>query len=396
LENINQRPSRFDQQLKTFQTLLAAYPGEVPLARFLPGFFRENKQMGSNDRRIASRLIYNYFRIGKALSESSPSDRLFVAEFLCQASPTPFLEHFHQKLNASISASVDEKLEILSDLKLGFELSDVFPFAGHLSQGIDQNAFLKSFFVQPDLFIRIHPNKESGVLAVLDSAAVPYKKESFDCLRLPNGTKLDQIFPEEKFFEIQDISSQQTGAYFQPKQYDYWWDCCAASGGKSLLLFHQQPQIKLVVSDMRETILANLNERFQLAGLKKYQKKVLDLTQNPEPYIHDFHFDGIIVDAPCSGSGTWGRTPEMISQFREAKIGSFQRLQRSILRNVVKYLKPEKPLVYITCSVFTEENEENVLFLQQEFNLKLEKQEVLRGYDKKADTMFVARLLKES
>jgi 16S rRNA (cytosine967-C5)-methyltransferase len=56
-------------QLKTFVRLLEEYPCDTPLYKFLPVFYRKNKQMGSTDRRIATRLIYNYFRLGKALSE---------------------------------------------------------------------------------------------------------------------------------------------------------------------------------------------------------------------------------------------------------------------------------------------------------------------------------------
>jgi len=59
-------------------------------------------------------------------------------------------------------------------------------------------------------------------------------------------------------------------------------------------------------------------------------------------------------------------------------------------------LKPGKPLIYITCSVFKEENEEMVQFFISEHGLKFENQEVLRGYENKADTMFVARLTKPS
>ena len=147
------------------------------------------------------------------------------------------------------------------------------------------------------------------------------------------------LFPNQHWFEVQDFSSQQTAQFFKPQKWENWWDACAASGGKSLLLHELEPTVKLVVSDIRESILSNLDERFQQAGLLKYQKKLLDLTQNNDLILHDYAFDGIILDAPCSGSGTWGRTPEMISQFDEHKIEFFQRLQQSIARNVVKYLK---------------------------------------------------------
>jgi len=157
-------------------------------------------------------------------------------------------------------------------------------------------------------------------------------------------------------------------------------------------LHNLEPNLKLVVSDIRESILTNLDERFQQAGLVKYQKKILDLTQNNDLILHDYAFDGIILDAPCSGSGTWGRTPEMISQFDTHKIEFFQRLQQSIASNVVKYLKPGKPLIYITCSAFKAENEDVVNFIVKELGLKLEEQKVLKGYENKADTMFMARL----
>jgi 16S rRNA (cytosine967-C5)-methyltransferase len=262
--------------------------------------------------------------------------------------------------------------------------------------GIDKDAFLRSFFVQPDLFIRVYKGFEQQVKIALTAAEVVFKDEGNRCLSLPNGTRLEALIANPHWYEVQDLSSQRTAEYFKPEKWESWWDTCAGSGGKSLLLHDMEPTVKLVVSDIRESILANLDERFQQAGLTKYQKKLLDLTQNNDLILHDYAFDGIILDAPCTGSGTWGRTPEMISQFDPHKIEFFQRLQQSIARNVIKHLKPGKPLIYITCSVFKAENEDVVNFIVKELGLKLEKQTVLKGYENKADTMFVARLIKLS
>jgi len=84
----------------------------------------------------------------------------------------------------------------------------------------------------------------------------------------------------------------------------------------------------------------------------------------------------------------------MISQFQPQKIEFFQKLQQSITRNVVKYLKPGKPLIYITCSAFKAENEDVVEFMVKELGLKVEEQAVLKGYERRADTMFVARMVR--
>ncbi|MBK0380767.1 RsmB/NOP family class I SAM-dependent RNA methyltransferase [Mucilaginibacter segetis] len=380
-------------QLKTFHTILGAYPAETPLSKFLPGFYRQNKQMGSTDRRVATRLIYNYFRLGRALPDLPAEDRLMVTEFLCNTQTNSFLQHFKPEWAACISFDTDEKIKLITAAHPDFNLNDVFPWVGELSAGINKASFLKSIFIQPDLFIRINAGFDTQVKAGLTKAGITFKDEGNGCISLPNGTRLEAIFPKHNWFEVQDQSSQQTAQFFKPEKWDNWWDACAASGGKSLLLHSLQPDIKLVVSDIRESILVNLDERFQEAGLRRYQKKLLDLTENNDQVLHNYEFDGIILDAPCSGSGTWGRTPEMISQFDIHKTDFFKRLQQSIARNVAKHLKPGKPIIYITCSAFKAENEAIVDFMVKELNLQLEEMQVLKGYEHKADTMFVARLI---
>ncbi|RYE36908.1 MAG: RsmB/NOP family class I SAM-dependent RNA methyltransferase, partial [Sphingobacteriales bacterium] len=272
--------------------------------------------------------------------------------------------------------------------------SDVFPFEERLSGDIDNGSFYSSFFTQPDLFIRVDADYLTQLIEQLRAEKVDVTQISPTTLALPNGTKLEKILPDQKYYQVQDLSSQATGQFFEPQKWDYWWDCCAASGGKSLLLHSLEPTVQLLVSDVRENSLQNLEERFQSTGLKKYQKKVLDLLQNNDQDLHHYEFDGIILDAPCTGSGTWGRTPEMLYYFDPIKISYFSKLQKAIAANVVKYLKEGKPLVYITCSVFRAENEEVVEWLENELPLKLDNMEVIKGYHNKADTMFAARLIK--
>lgn len=379
-------------QLKTFQRIVDEYPAETPLSKFLPGFYRQNKQMGSTDRRVAGRLIYNYFRLGRALNDVAADERVVVAEFLCNTQTNSFLQHFKPDWAACVNFEIEEKIDLIKKTHPTFNIDDVFPWFNDLSEGIDRRAFLQSFFIQPDLFIRVNTGFENLVKTELTNALITFRDEGHGCFALPNGTRLETVISNPRWYEVQDKSSQQTANYFKPQKWDTWWDACAASGGKSLLLYGLEPSIKLVVSDIRESILANLDERFRSAGLLKYQKKQLDLMQNVDQELYNYAFDGIILDAPCSGSGTWGRTPEMIAQFDTHKIEFFQRLQKTIAANAVKYLKPGKPLIYITCSAFKAENEDVVNYLIEEKGLKLEEMKVLKGYEHKADTMFVARL----
>jgi 16S rRNA (cytosine967-C5)-methyltransferase len=386
---------KVEHQLRTFEKVFESYDGKLPLHRFLVNYFKAHKQMGSSDRRWVSRYLYSYFRLGHALKNLEQNERLSVADFLCNNTPSLVIELKHPSLVEHSSLPVSAKLVMIKDLYSSFDLLEVFPFKEKLSEGIDFQQFVLAFFTQPDLYIRVQDKYEKEVNDALKEAQVPVRNVAEHILAMPNGTKLDTILAKHKHYQVQDLSSQNTSTYFQPKAHEYWWDCCAASGGKSLLLHSLEPKIQLLVSDVRESSLNNLDERFQEYGLEKYQKKVLDLLQNNEVELHHYEFDGIILDAPCTGSGTWGRTPEMLNIFEEHRISYFSSLQKKIAANVLPYLKTGKPLIYITCSVFEEENEAVVAYLEKELHLTLERKEVIAGYTDKADTMFVARLIKQ-
>lgn len=110
------------------------------------------------------------------------------------------------------------------------------------------------------------------IISKLEGESIVVKMITDTALALPNGTKLETILNEGSY-QVQDLSSQHTGEYFKPNKWDKWWDCCAASGGKTLLLHSLEPIIELLVSDLRESVLLNLDERFRLAGIRKYHKR---------------------------------------------------------------------------------------------------------------------------
>lgn len=349
--------------------------------------------MGSTDRRYASRYLYNFFRLGNALPQLDTHTRLAVADFLCSDQASPVVEQLLPELALFTGEPLSHKLEKIQAVFPDFNKEAVFPYIGECSGDFDTDAFATSFFIQPDLFIKVNEATKEPVKAAFDGEGIRFAALENNVLALPNGTKLDKVLCNT-YYRVQDLSSQKTAGFFDPQKYDYWWDCCAASGGKSLLLHDLQPTIQLLVSDVRQSVLDNLVVRFQHEGLLKYQMKNLDLLIDNEQILHHYQFDGIILDAPCTGSGTWGRTPEMLTHFEQSKIRFFSDLQRKIASNVLRYLKRGKPLIYITCSVFKAENEETVQFLCEHFDLSVERMEVIAGYNHKADTMFAARLIK--
>jgi 16S rRNA (cytosine967-C5)-methyltransferase len=192
---------------------------------------------------------------------------------------------------------------------------------------------------------------------------------------------------------VQDLSSQQVLSQLTdvltPSDVAFTaWDCCAASGGKSILLHDTYPRVKLSVTDVRKSILHNLRVRFERAGIKSYTSTVADVAA-PD-FRETSVFDLVLCDAPCSGSGTWGRTPEQLRLFKETEIERYASLQETIAARAAKQVKAGGYFLYITCSVFGRENEAVVESIQKKTALRLMAMRYYKGYEQKADTLFAA------
>lgn len=345
--------------------------------------------MGSSDRRMTSRLCYNIFRIGSFASDKSLLERVVLAEYLCEEESS-IVGFYRPDLLRTIGAAVELKIKTVEA-----DSNTFFPFPELLSSRIDKKLFLQSQLQQPDLFIRAQRGKEDKIVRELNRSNVNFRQIGAQVFALPNGSKLQDLTRLKGVFEVQDWSSQRTIEFIKAHKGEYWWDACAGSGGKALMVLDKFPEINLLVSDSRLSILRNLGERFEQAKVSaRYAKKVLDLTTDIAALMNARRFDGIIVDVPCSGSGTWGRTPEMKAHFSEEKLNQFAVLQKRIVTNVLPYLKSGKMLIYITCSIYQKENEDVVEEMAQKNNLQIERMQVLEGYREKADTMFVACLRK--
>jgi 16S rRNA (cytosine967-C5)-methyltransferase len=159
----------------------------------------------------------------------------------------------------------------------------------------------------------------------------------------------------------------------------------------------------ITVSDIRESILHNLKGRFHTAGIKNYDAFVADLTRPvppaapvvPAPSVTPSKSDLILADVPCTGSGTWSRTPEELYFFNPRQLTRYSEMQQQIISNVAANLAPDAWLIYSTCSVFKKENEEMVTFIG-ESGLILEHAGPIIGYPHQADTMFAARFRRRS
>jgi 16S rRNA (cytosine967-C5)-methyltransferase len=386
--------SRFHSHLNSAVTLLGGYNGAEPFASFLKKYFAQHKKFGSRDRKQVGHLCYCYFRMGKMMSDMPIEERIMAGLFLCSEESNEILRVIRPEWDEQVDLDIEGKCSMIGAENA---IASVFPWKEELSEEIDHKEFCASSFIQPALFLRIRPGKETIVRQKLGKAGIPFETVSETCLALSNASRVDTVIELDQEAVVQDLSSQRVGELLQlarqsPPDQLRVWDCCAASGGKSILAKDILGDIELFVSDVRESILINLEDRFERAGLDNYERFVADLSKPVGIFLPSFNL--VIADVPCTGSGTWGRTPEQLYYFDPAKIGHYAALQRQIIQTIIPQVEPGGYLLFITCSVFKKENEEQVAFIKEKFHLQLVKMEYFKGYDQKADTLFAALLQK--
>ncbi|MCP9750661.1 Fmu (Sun) domain-containing protein [Ferruginibacter sp. HRS2-29] len=384
--------SKYHSHISSAQKITDAYKGEEPFVHFIRKYFAANKKYGSKDRKAVAAICYDHFRTATALKERSRDDQFILAVFLCEQQHSELLAFFYPELNEKIGLPVEEKIGLLN-----IDAQQLFPFHEQLSPELDEPLFSRSFLQQPKLFIRLRPGREQVVKDKFKEAGIIFEEINTNSLALKNATSLEEIISINRDAVIQDLNSQHVLDYLDEHTADLpagkktpAWDCCAASGGKAILLHDKlKGKVQLTVSDIRKSILHNCEKRLQQARVDIYRSFVADLTQKNDGQLPE-DFPIIVCDAPCTGSGTWGRTPEQLFFFHEKTIGEYAQKQQTIAAAALQHLQPGGLFFYITCSVFEKENEGVVKFLQEKKGVKLLQAKYYKGYEKQADTMFAA------
>jgi 16S rRNA (cytosine967-C5)-methyltransferase len=335
-----------------------------------------------------------------------------IGIFLSENVSNEHLQLHKPEWDSNIHLSLDSKIILTG---YSFSVTDIFPFKDELSRQIPHKRFSVSHLIQPLLFLRLRKKTRHMLMAKIEKACWQYSMPDQDCIALPNGTRTDEIIRIDDEAVIQDYNSQQVFNFLKKEsvqesldkfrkyhlQFRHVkilkaWDCCAASGGKTILLYDLlHHSLKPTVSDIRFSILLNLHKRFKKANIRYYDYFIGDFEKKIFPEAADSPFPIIICDAPCTGSGTWSRTPEQLYYFKKETIQVYSERQKRIVHNVLPFLAAGGLFFYITCSAFKQENEEIAAFIQNKPGYKQVFTELLKGWDKRADTMFVAVFRRE-
>jgi 16S rRNA (cytosine967-C5)-methyltransferase len=196
-------------------------------------------------------------------------------------------------------------------------------------------------------------------------------------------------------FDIQDFASQGIGDAVKARPGELIWDCCAGAGGKSLQLAASMAgEGTVTASDLHEGKLKDLRRRAERAGLANIQASVWDGKSVPDfsdAVKAQGGFDAVLVDAPCSGSGTWRRNVDGRLRLVPADLARWTEVQDFLLELVAEAVRPKGRLVYATCSWLTAENEQVIdAFLAKNPSWQLISQALAGNPQANSDTTFWA------
>ena len=170
---------------------------------------------------------------------------------------------------------------------------------------------------------------------------------------------------------VQDVSSMLVAEIANPQKGDYVIDMCAAPGGKSLHMGDKMEGYGTVdARDVSQYKVSLIEENIHRTGSINVQARVQDAT------VFDVESeckaDIVLADVPCSGYGVIGKKPEIKYRSTAQKEEELVILQRTILDKAAEYVKPRGVLIFSTCTVAKEENEENMMWFMNNHPFKLE------------------------
>ncbi|NGX63337.1 MAG: Ribosomal RNA small subunit methyltransferase B [Candidatus Anoxychlamydiales bacterium] len=331
----------------------------LPVDLFLRKYFKSNKSLGSKDRKEISENLYKLIRWRGLI------------DFLCIKKPITFEERLDVLKNFDFKKFLkDEKIPTHIRVSFPKDYFEKVKNAYTHEKAID--FCLVSNSVAPTT-IRTNLLKISReeLFEILNKKYVVEK-----CKKSSSGIifkkKINFFVSEEfkkGFFEIQDEGSQIVADLINPKPKDHVLDYCSGSGGKTLAFAHKMQKTgQIYLHDIRDHILLEAKKRFKRAGIENFQiKNTLQLEKLNKK------MDFIILDVPCSGSGTLRRNPDLKWKFKLLEIDNLIKTQRQIFDDAISYLKKDGKIIYITCSIFPDENEKQIKYFLDKYNLKIEK-----------------------
>jgi 16S rRNA (cytosine967-C5)-methyltransferase len=326
------------------------------LPRRLKEIFSRNRSLGSRDRKLYRELVFTAVRFlpwVESYFDRDPTTAARITAWLApELKPTALYRAALCSDWPEVPATLREKASIL-EILLGrpFAPEALLPawFREHCAAAFE-SPHLDSINSRAGVWVRLQCIDRDMVLNEFRGQNWPFEisAEFPDAVRLPPNAEVANTDAYRRgFVEIQDLGSQLVLAHATVPPGGRWLDACAGAGGKTLQLARLLGDNGHVdATDIRLEILEELRDRAQRARLDN----ISIVKQATGTY------DGVLVDAPCSGSGTWRRQPHLKWYVQPETIGQFTQLQLQILTANAPHVRPGGVLLYATCSLSHHEN----------------------------------------
>ncbi len=380
--------------------LHAIHGGSAPADRATAAFFRNRRYIGAKDRREVLDRAYAVLRRRAALdwwidkSGQAPQDRdrarLIASLALLDGwSPDriagsfdgvdyhpPKLDETERRMAKAVAGQEIEAPEQPSGVRN--EYPDwIAPYLERRFNGRVEEE-MRAAIGTASTDLRVNTLK-----ATRDEAIAALKKEGVTAAPTglsPVGLRVHgrpplatmQVF-KDGLIEVQDEGSQLVALLADARPGMRVADFCAGAGGKTLAMAAQMHNKgKIVACDVLEGRIDRAAVRFNRAGVHNVERRALSSERDQWVKRHAGTFDRVLIDAPCSGTGTWRRNPDAKWKLSAQNLEELEQVQRNILDSAWRLVKPGGRLIYATCSLLAEENEAQVeAFLAVHADFKL-------------------------
>jgi len=341
--------ARVQAAIELLDSVIEAAKGEgAPADRLIADYFRQRRYAGSKDRRAVRELVYGAIR---ACAEVPVSGR---AAMLCFAQGDPALRNlFDGSIHGPAPVNDGEPVE--SGGVAPAWLADRFT-ASRVEQGE-----LAALMGRAPLDVRVNALKADRAAIQLPERGEPLAAPQ--ALRFESGTQVEQWQAyRDGLVEVQDHGSQQVCLAADAKPGETVIDLCAGAGGKALSLAAQmQNQGRLLACDVDKRRLGNLAPRAARAGAGLIETRLLDPGRELDALTDIAGLaDCVLVDAPCSGTGTWRRKPEAKWRLTPERLARFAAMQDRLLDIAARLVRPGGRIAFVTCSLLDEEGTDRI------------------------------------
>ncbi len=381
--------AKWRRVLKMHQEALRAVDHREPLDQWMAAYYKKHREFGSTDRRFYSACLYAFFRWRGWLDGMTPPMQIWYAYLL----ESTVFEETHHVLSDLLTwplpaappgnLNLSEKSAVLSAWNTHFSglnerallpdwYWDARPACLHDEASVQ--SLLSSFQHRSPVWLFVS-GENAEVKAFLEHHACSPEQSALVETALRVDKPLNRTLLQSPIMGrvlVQDLSSQVVVKICAEENSSEWLDCCAGAGGKSLALALLQPETRITAIELRRSAARSFEKRLRRVGIHHIALTQGNILHGDPKGMGLFH--GVLIDAPCSSTGTWGRNPDARWRCSSRDVEASCDKQIKLLDAASEKVRAGGCIVYAVCTLTHQETEGVVnRFLQEHTSFDIER-----------------------